>query len=215
MYTALKLSSLTIAGLVVVVLFVSATSYPQLALAICLYIPLVYVAFRALQHKTDKKPLPMVAPPISVKSTENTDVETSDEPIKERVAIVDIDKRAFLKMVGSLGLSVFLLSIFNKRTGDIFSGTPQVPETVTLKNSAGDKIDPVERQPTDGYRISEIDNSDTSFYGYTNKDGAWFIMKEDINTGSFRYTRGDGNFPDNWNNRENFRYDYFSNVFKA
>jgi len=214
MYTALKLSSLAIASLVVITLFVSATTYPQLAVAILLYIPLVYVAFRALQHKTDKKPLPVIAPPISVKPTEKAEAET-DEPIKERVAIVDIDKRAFLKMIGGLGLSVFLLSIFNRRTGDLFSGTAQAPETIALKNSAGNKIDPMERQPTDGYRISEIDNSDTAFYGFTNKDGAWFIMKEDSNTGSFRYTKGDGNFPGNWDNRENFRYDYFSNVFKA
>ena len=207
--------SFVIASLVVVLAFVSATTYLQLAIAIVLYLPLAYFTFKALPYKTQKRLLPVAITQPPVKSAEKIEAETT-KPNRENVSIIDIDKRAFLKLIGGLGLSVFLLSIFNKKTGGVFSGgTASIPETVALKNSAGNKIDPVERQPTDGYRISEIDSSDTAFYGFTNKDGAWFIMKEDSNTGSFRYSRGDGNFPGNWNNRENHRYDYFNNVFRA
>lgn len=214
MRKVITFTSFAIACLVVVLIFVSATSYIQLIIAIILYLPLAYFTFKALPRKTQNIILPIAAvePPVL---TEKIKEETG-KPVQENVSIIDIDKRAFLKLIGGLGLSVFLLSIFNKRVGGYFSGDPTpIPETIALKDATGNKINPSQNQPTDGYKISEIDDDIITFYGFTNKDSAWFIMKEDTDTGSFRYTKGDRNFPGNWEARVNLKYDYFNNVFKT
>jgi hypothetical protein len=114
-------------------------------------------------------------------------------------------------MLGAAGISYFLFSIFSKRSGPLLFGKGS--ETSILKDGDGNKIDPAERQPTDGYRISEIDDNYTSYYGFTDKDGAWYIMKEDPDDGSFRYIKGKTSFDNNWASRENLNYDYFHNVF--
>ena len=210
--------SFIIACLLVAAAFMTATTYIQLAVAILLYPLLVLFAFKTFPRKTrgypSEKPLTDSAP---VKPTEialpagrqagSTKIESVD--------ITDIDKRAFLKLIGGAGFSLFLFSIFNKKAEGLFPGiAPAGPGLTLLKDSAGNKIDPAQSQPTDGYRISEIDDNIITFYGFTNKDGAWFVMKEDTDTGSFRYSRGNGNFPGSWENRENLKYDYFSNVFR-
>lgn len=198
--------SFIIASLFVVVAFMTATTYIQLAVAIFLYPLLILFAFKAFLPKTlrySKKPVTEVPPPV-VTSTEK----------RENVGISDIDKRAFLKLIGGAGLTLFFFSIFNKKAEGLFFKSLPGPGRVSLEDTLGNKIDPTQAQPTDGYRISEIDDNDITFYGFTNKDGAWFIMRGDTDTGSFRYSRGNSNFPGNWSNRENLKYDYFSNVFK-
>ena len=87
-------------------------------------------------------------------------------------------------------------------------------ETIALQDSAGKTIHPAETQPTDAYRISEIDEEDeTAFFGFTDTKGAWFIMKKEENSGSFRYTKGKANFAANWAGRKLLGYDYYHNVF--
>ena len=204
--------SFIIAGLVVIAAFLTATTYTQLAVAILIYPLLVCFAFKAFPRKAQmyplKKPVTAVIQP-PVKPAEK--VESDKE--KNTLGITDIDKRVFLKLIGGVGLSLFLFSIFNKKAEGLFFKSLPAPGKVSLEDIAGNKIDPAQNQPTDGYRISEIDDNVVTFYGFTNKDGAWFVMREDTDTGSFRYARGDGNFPGNWTNREKLKYDYFSNVF--
>ena len=84
-----------------------------------------------------------------------------------------------------------------------------------MEDVSGNKINPAENQPTDGYQITEIDEGDTFYCGYTNKEGDWYIMKQDLETGSFRYVKGNSGFPLNWTNRATLQYDYFYNVFKS
>lgn len=210
--------SFVIVTLVVIVAFVTATNYIQLAVAIILYPPLVYFSFKVFPRKTrsySRKPATAIQSPV--KSAEKAmpvgrQAETGE---RENISIADIDKRAFLKLIGGTGFILFLMSIFNKNAGGLFPGIAPAGSGLTLlKDTAGNKIDPAQNQPLDGYRISEIDDSTIAFYGFINKDGAWFIMKGDTDTGSFRYSRGDSNFPGNWTNRENLKYDYFSNVFR-
>ena len=193
--------SFVIACLVVIMAFITATTYIQLAAAILLYPLLVYFAFKVFPRKTreysSKKPIAKVP-----------------KPQRENVGISDIDKRVFLKLIGGAGLFLFLFSIFNKKADSLFfRRAAEGSGTTLLKDIAGNKIDPAQAQPTDGYRISEIDDNVISYFGFTNKDGAWFIMQEDSDTGSFRYSKGNGNFPGNWENRENLKYDYYSSVF--
>jgi hypothetical protein len=192
MRKTLTYSTFAIASLVVVAAFLTATTYIQLAFATLLYPLLAYFAFELFADRTwsihiNKPAIPtvMARPP--------------SEPRGEKVDIVDIDKRAFLKLIGAAGLSFFLFSIFNQKAASLFSR-----RTV-------DGIAPPSSSPPD-YRISEIDDSDITFYGFTKLDGGWFIMKEDTN-GSFRYIKGDSNFSGNWDNRERLNYDYFHNVF--
>ena len=40
----------------------------------------------------------------------------------------------------------------------------------------------------------------TVYYGFVDKTGAWFIMKEE-SSGAYRYTKGDSNFSTNWTTR--------------
>lgn len=202
MRKTLTYSSFIIAALVVVAAFVTATTYTQLAIAILLYPLLAYFAFKILPRKNWK------APEITIQLPEDT-----ASPKTENVDIRDIDKRAFLKMIGAAGISFFLYSIFIKRAGVPFFGSAQGPETVSLKDATDHKIDPAEKLPTDGYVISEIDDSIIAYYGFTSKDGAWFIIREDSDNGSFRYVRGDINFSSGWTNREHLKYDYYNNVF--
>lgn len=191
------------ASMLVAVTFVTSTTYTQLAIATLLYPPLVYFAFKCFPHKSYKTDIdkPVVA------------IQPVTKSKKENVETVDIDKRAFLKLIGAAGFSFFIFSIFAKRAESLLFGKAVESGVVALEDTAGNKINPTERQPTDGYIISEVDNGEFTFYGFINKNGGWYIMKENPDTGSFRYTKGESNFPGGWNNRKLLNYDYFHNVF--
>lgn len=205
--------SFVIASLIVIAAFMTSTTYTQLAIAILLYPLLVYFAFRAFPRGT--RSCLFNKPVTEIQSTMQSAEIGGSAKSENTIGIADIDKRVFLKLIGGIGLSLFLFSLFNKKAeGLFFKSLPAQGATVSIENIAGKKIDPAQSQPTDGYSISEIDNNITfTFYGFTNKDGGWFVMQEDEDTGSFRYTKGDSNFPGSWDNRENLKYDYYSNVF--
>lgn len=140
-------------------------------------------------------------------------VQKETDTPKQKVDISDIDKRAFLKLVGATGFSFFLYSIINKRIQTpYFTGAPESGVT-SLMDVAGNKINPPEKHPTDGYTISEVDDDIIAFYGFTNKAGAWYIMREDSNTGSIRYAKGSSDLANNWTNRKQLKYDYYNHVF--
>ena len=211
--------SFVIACLVVIVAFITATTYIQLAVAILLYPLLVFFAYKVIPHKWKyslKKPVTSVEPPLQTFPSHSVKPAEKVEAAKvESIGISDIDKRVFLKLIGGAGLFLFLFSIFNKKAeGLFFKSLPgPVSGKVSLEDIAGNKIDPAQAHPMDGYRISEIDDNIISFYGFTNKDDAWVVMRVDTDTGSFRYAKGDSNFPGSWTNRENLKYDYFNNIF--
>jgi hypothetical protein len=209
-----------VAGVFVVFVFVTAKSYTQLGLAVVLYLPLAYFALQLFPRKARSTPIVSDNPlpntfSASIEKLEETDTTNN---VSGSVDIADIDKRAFLKMVGAAGLSFFVFSLLSRKAESLFLGggssrPPSGPTTTTIQDVDGTKIDPAQRQPTDGYRISEIDDNIITYYGFTNKDEAWIIMREDTNTNSFRYIKGDSDFPRNWQNREHLNYDYFHNVF--
>lgn len=61
-----------------------------------------------------------------------------------------------------------------------------------------------------GYRVADIDEaSDPRYYGYTAKGGVWYIMKESVVNGSFRYCSGISNYATNWAGRGALVYVYF------
>jgi hypothetical protein len=208
----LTYTSFVIVCVGVIVAFITATTYLQLAVAILLYPVLAFFAYKVLPSKmkysTSKKST------IQSEIKESVPTELTSKPTTT-IGISDIDKRVFLKLIGGAGLFLFIFSLFNKKTeGLFFKNLPgSVSGKISLEDTAGNKINPAQNQPLDGYRISEIDDDIVSFYGFTNKDGAWYVMKIDTENGSFRYSKGDSNFPTNWDKRANLKYDYFSSLF--
>jgi len=190
----------------IVWLFITSTTYIQLAVATLLYPPLAYFAFVIFPRNSRKKVVIQQAPTVAA-----TQVVTNQtvEPDSGNSGILDENKRDFLKMIGAAGISFFLYSIFARGSGPLFFGKSE--DSASQKDGSG-KISPAP-SPTDGYQISEIDDSYVSYYGFTNHDGGWFIMKEDTDSGSFRYAKGSADFSGNWSSRENLEYDYYHNVF--
>jgi len=137
-----------------------------------------------------------------------------------QAGISDRDRRLFLKLIGSTGLSLFFMSLVSKDAQATFFGSMPGPGTVSLKDASGNKIDPAEKHPTDGYKIAQQDDTVASapyvYFGYVNKDGAWYIQRETItgaNEGDYRYFRGSSNFAANWTNRAGLAYDDFEDIF--
>lgn len=199
-------SSLTIASLVMVAGFITATSYAQLAAASILYPLLIFFAYKVLPLKAKR---PALERPVVEKKTLISSYAKTQEEKRSHVGIGDIEKRAFLKLIGATGLSFFLISIFGRRIESLLFGQGAIP-LAPIGSQPGGQIPTA--SPTDGYKITEIDNGLVGYYGFTNKDGGWLIMKEDTDSGSFRYTKGASNFPLSWNNRTNLKYDYFHNL---
>ncbi len=188
----------------------SAKNIEQL-LSSFIYLPLVfYFGTQLLSKKitTNAKITPQT------KSSSTKQIITPTTIIEEgNFQIADNDKRLFLKLVGSAGFSLLFMALFTKKAQASFFGSVPGPGIVSLKNSAGTKIDPAEAHPTDGYEVTEIDDvSSPSYYGFLKNNGAWYIMKEEA-SGAYRYTKGTTSFSTNWTNRASLTYDYFNSIF--
>jgi hypothetical protein len=212
--------SFVLASLVDLSIFFTSSSYVQLAIAILLYLPLAYFAFKLFPRKThSRRPnsseqtmqesVPSDSPPVAQPKNE---IVNSNNIENESVEITDINKRTFLKLIGATGLSFFVSSFFTKRFETLLGKTNDSGLT-GIQDSAGNVINPAKHHPTDSYKISEVDYGINTFYGFIDRGESWFIMKEDINAGTFRYVKGNTNFRDNWSNRQNLKYDYFNQVF--
>ncbi len=195
---------LTIAGVI------SAKNFNDL-LSSFIYIPLIFFFATQLLHKKaiTQKQTPKIVKASVTKVISPTQIIEGDSP----TTIADNDKRLFLKLVGSAGFSLLFMAMFTKKAQAAFFGSVPGPGTVAIKNSAGVQIDPAEAHPTDGYEITEIDDtSSPSYYGFLKKNGYWYIMKED-STGAYRYSKGTTAFTANWTNRASLTYDYFNSIF--
>ncbi len=180
----------------------------QQLLSSFLYLPLLfYFASRLIKlfKHPSKKPHRKKIVPVYLPTPEKPEI------IKD---VADNDRRIFLKLIGSAGMSMLLMALFTKKAQAAFFGSaPTGPGIVAIKNSAGTPIDPAESHPTDGYEITELDDSSSpAYYGFLKKTGAWYIMKED-STGAYRYSKGASDFSTNWEDRENLEYNYFDSVF--
>lgn len=201
--------SFALATLIVVAIFITATTFTQLAVAVITYPLLVYVAYKAfLDQRLDAR-------------VESAARSNSVEPLKASLKVHDDDRRVFLKLVGSTGIFLFIYSLFNISR----KPTSMIPrEWLKFGGKALEadmkQFDPgmVQNQKSidqlmEGFKIAEIDNADISYYGFMATNGAWYIMKANTGAGSFRYVRGESNFPANWKNRKTLTYDYLDKVF--
>lgn len=69
--------------------------------------------------------------------------------------------------------------------------------------------------PLNDYRIADRDtgNGAYNYFGYLKTDGSYYIMREEVSIGAYRYTRGTGSYPSVWTNRAGQSYDYLNVVF--
>lgn len=157
--------------------------------------------------KTEKKkPAVATSPfPITRAQLENTTLTETSTP--ERGRVVDTDRRVFLKLIGSAGISLFMLALFTKKAQAAFFGSVPGPGTVALKDTAGNKIDPAKHHPTAGFKISRIDDTSSAtyaYYGFVDKTGAWYLQREQLtgaDTGQYLYSTGTSDFSTAWTNR--------------
>ena len=200
-----------IAFFFVIATFITATNFTQLAIASLLYPVLMFTAYKMYTRKSGS-----VSGKVIV-DEETTQTQAGAKKPAERIVISDVDKRVFLKLIGSAGAFLFLFSLFNKKAENMFyKSLPEQGRSFFDKKEAsraGTGTTAAITQPTEEYGISEIDNGETSYYGYTKLGGAWYIMKVDSASNSFRYIKGDKNFPNSWKSRDKLKYDYFGNVF--
>ena len=184
-----------IACVLVSLLFVTATTYIQLAGAVILYPVVAYFVMKTLPRKTK------VVPAVAVQT-----VRTQEE-------VADFDRRTFLKLVGATGIFFFVSSLFGKWAGALPLGKSLGLGGSIQGNSPTPEAGNSGSLAANGYQISEIDDGAVTYYGFTNLDGSWLIMKEDTETSSFRYVKGSSGFPGSWANRQNLKYDYYYNLF--
>ena len=65
---------------------------------------------------------------------------------------------------------------------------------------------------TINYKITDLDISgDIKYFGYTDEDGNWYIMK--LTNAESRYIKGSSDYITNWAGRTGLSYDYFYNIF--
>lgn len=63
------------------------------------------------------------------------------------------------------------------------------------------------------YHINDLDDTAVpKYYGFENKDGAWYIMRESP-AKSYRYASGSSNYSTAWTNRASQTYTIFSGAF--
>ena len=184
----------------------NANSFAEVASAVTLFTPLSFY-FTVLMLPKRHRPVIDTEPIIDIIPNQLRRIKNPD---------YDPERRKFLKLISAAGGSLFLLTVFTRKAEASFFGSMPGPGTISIKDSLGVKIDPSEKKPTDGYNITEIDDSGVdTYYGYVNKDGAWYIQKE-LSTGAYRYTKGSSDFTNattGWPNKTNLTYNYFNEVF--
>ncbi len=199
-YSFVITSFLSVSGIL------SANNYLELLTAL-LFTPLALYFFILM--------LPKKAAKVAINMDDVMDI-IPDQIKKIKNPDYDPERRKFLKLIGAAGGSLFLMTIFTRNAEASFFGSMPGPGSISVKNSTGTLIDPAEKKPTDGYNITEIDDTGAdTYYGFVNKDGAWYIQKE-LSTGAYRYIKGSSDFTNvttGWPNRTSLTYGYFNDVF--
>ena len=69
--------------------------------------------------------------------------------------------------------------------------------------------------PLDGYHIAHEDIGDTSYYGYLNSNGEWYIMRavRTDNVVAYTYVSGSSGYATAWTNRSSQSYASFDTTF--
>ncbi len=147
---------------------------------------------------------------------EVSEVSTIAEVVgpSESEAVKEEQRRKFIKLIAGAGVGIFAASVLNpKKASAAFFGSVPGPGVISVKDSGGTKIDPAIKSPTDGYAIANIDSASyPAYYGFVNKDGGWYIMRENPQN-TFQYSSGGSSFSTNWTGRAGLSYASFDTTF--
>lgn len=72
----------------------------------------------------------------------------------------------------------------------------------------------------EGYRVSDeadkVGDSTIRYYGFVNRAGEWFIMRQTVSgtTTDYRFVKGDSAYTTAWAARESQTYNYFYTAFQ-
>lgn len=90
-----------------------------------------------------------------------------------------------------------------------------LPGTEMILNDVHDRIQKALRTiDADKYKISDFEETiSIGYYGFLKADGNWYIMKWNTVVNSFRFAKGESNYPTNWTNRATLTYKYYDEVF--
>lgn len=137
---------------------------------------------------------------------------------------VNDHKRAFIKLLGVVGLGFIVTALFPKKADALVFGSAPASNVVGVKNASNTRINPATDEKLDavvaalnasgGYKISDLDDSGTTnYFGYVASTGGWYILAYNTSTNTFRYIKGDSSYSTNWTNRSSLSYDYYDVVF--
>ncbi|MDO8503802.1 MAG: hypothetical protein Q7S60_03865 [bacterium] len=193
-YNFILVTIITVSG------FLGATSIPQLLSAVIFFPLAVYFWLRVVPRRRQALLIPdrvLVIPNVIPKVT-----EPEKDKAEEGHPGFDINRRTFVKLIGSAGLALFLFAMFTKKSQQAFFGKdPAAAQESGIKH------------PTDGYTIARIDDGSPAFYGFLNKEGSWFIMREESD-GVYKYAKGASDFLEaGWGTRDMLAYGEFNTVF--
>ncbi len=77
--------------------------------------------------------------------------------------------------------------------------------------SGGSGVAVVGGNDLEKYKVSDIDDdASPNYYGFIEKSGAWYILKEDTSAKTYRYVGGRSAYTTNWTNRASLTYTYFN-----
>lgn len=125
--------------------------------------------------------------------------DRADKPLSVRISDGKKFMKALQKMTDATEKQVYAFSQSSGLSQDEFKNTVR----------AGDDI-------LNSYRVCDKDNdASPNYYGFTNKDGEWYILKETVSPGAdtYRYVRGNSAYTTAWTNRATLTYGYFHDIF--
>lgn len=228
--------NLAITSLITLVSILNAHSLFE-TIAAFIYLPLVFYFMKELIHRTRPLIRPVASANTKTDTVKNNQPagqsspfpitkeqlrdNSATAPIPERGRVIDNDRRIFLKLIGSAGISVFMLALFTKKAQAAFFGSVPGPGVIAIKDTAGNKIDPAKHHPTAGFKIAQLDDTSSAtyaYYGFVDKTGAWYLQREQLtgaNAGQYLYSTGASGFSTAWTNRVSPTptYDTFDNTF--
>jgi len=127
-------------------------------------------------------------------------------------ATLDADGLGVLKVDTELSVDALTLNIDNLK---IASTDGTAGNAKYLKVLADGTLVAV-ASPTELYKIADVDDvSAVKYYGFIDVNGGWYIMEEDTSgaIATYRYIKGDTDYPTNFGVRGTLTYDYFNNIF--
>src|SRR3989344_4727808 len=152
----------------------------NVGLAAFFSLPLVFFFFKELVRRTSKR---SADPEYARGTTSQPAKQESKLPacpitkeqirgslakatVPERGRVMDADRRVFLKLIGSAGLSLFMLALFTKKAQAAFFGTPPARGVAAHKDPAGNKTDPALHPPPAGNKTGRLDDTSSATYAY-------------------------------------------------